>query len=398
MNIGMILDAPFPPDIRVEKEARTLSAAGHNVFVMCQHRRSFPFEERAKDYTIIRFSTKDHPFLNQWTSDLKRITFFDPVWKKGIDRFVRDHHIAALHVHDLPLVKTAHAVAKKHHLPIVADYHENFPAHLQAVSNASPSLKRKFYRSYRRWSNYEESVSHKVDRIIVVAEEYKRHLVEEHNIAAEKIVLVQNTIDLSQIRFERNINKKSSTSGEFVISYIGSYGPHRGLDVVIRALPQIVSHIPAARFVIIGRGKDKEDLQRLAEQLNVESSVTFIDWMNYQSLISEFQRASVGVIPHHPSEHTDTTIPNKLFEYMYFGIPVIVSDCRPLKRIVEETQAGKVFEAGNAQNFATAVLELHHHADDFGEKGNKAVLQKYNWGVDGGRLLDLYKSFEPNAS
>lgn len=390
----MILDAPFPPDIRVEKEARALGAAGHEVFVMCQHRQSFPRKEKREPYTIIRFSSKEYPLLRRLTVDFRKITFWDLVWKKGIDRFVRGHHIDVLHVHDLPLVKSACTVAKKHHLPIVADYHENFPAHVQALSETNASWKRKFYQSYRRWVKYEESISRKVNAIIVVAEEYKQHLITEHRIPPEKIIIVQNTIDPSQIEPNMNTNKKSSSSPEFVISYIGSYGPHRGLDVVIQAMPEILSHIPQATLVIAGRGKNKPDLRNLTQKLNIENSVRFLDWMDYKNIGREFQRASVGVIPHHPSEHTDTTIPNKLFEYMYFKTPVIVSDRPPLKRIVEETGAGKVFEAGNAQDFAQAVLEIHNHPGDFGEKGNKAIMEKYNWNVDGGHLVELYESLE----
>jgi len=114
--------------------------------------------------------------------------------------------------------------------------------------------------------------------------------------------------------------------------------------------------------------------------------------MKYDDLVKEFGKASIGLIPHHSSEHTDNTIPNKLFEYMYFKVPVLTSDCPPLKRIVNETKAGKVFKAGDARDFAEKVMEIYRDPADYGEMGNRAVMEKYNWNIDGERLVNLYNS------
>lgn len=392
----MILDAPFPPDIRVEKEAVTLGKAGHEVFVLSQGRKSYPEKENKGYYSVVRFDDAKYKLLNQLTRDFKKFTFFDPVWKKGIDSFVFKYHINVLHVHDLPLVKTAYRVAQKYKIPIVADYHENFPAHIQATAKSEIKWKEKFYRSYKRWTRYEEDISEKVDRIIVVADEYKQHLVSEHGIFPEKITIVQNTIDLERVH--SNNNNYQSTNSDFLISYIGSFGPHRGLDIVIKAMPQILSYIPNAKFVIIGHGKNKNELERMIKELNLKDSVKFYDWMKYSNLIKEFKKASIGVIPHHASEHTDNTIPNKVFEYMYFKVPVIVSDRPPLQRIIKETKCGKIFKTGDSADFVKKVLEIHQNPSNYGEMGNRSVIEKYNWQVDGNQLVNLYKSFESNSS
>ena len=393
IHIGMILDAPFPPDIRVEREVKSLHNAGFKVFVLSQHWASLPEEESTEYCHIVRFNPKQFKNLNQLTRDFKKITFFDPVWRKGIDHFVRKYRINYLHVHDLPLVKTAYAVAKKYGIPLTADYHENFPAHVQAVTERKLTGKEKFYRSYKRWEKYEESISRKVDAIIVVAKEYRQHLIEKHKIPPEKIVIVQNTIDTDIFSFPPNSTGAEGTDAGFVISYFGSYGPHRGLDTVIRAMPEILSQIPAAEFIIIGRGKNKDELVQLVEQLQLKESIKFFDWVNYSELVKAYRRSNVGVIPHRASEHTDSTIPNKLFEYMYFGVPVLVSDRPPLKRIVEETGAGRVFKTGDPGDLAQAVLEIFRNPDKYGEMGIKAVKEKYNWKVDGEKLVNLYRSF-----
>ena len=392
MKIGMILHKYFPPDIRVEKEARLLKRAGHEIFIFCKKEGSSQVEEKTEDCTIVRFDPNEFKTLKNIAHDFKVISFSDPVWRRGIDRFVRSYGIEAIHVHDLPFVKTAYAVAKKYRIPIIADYHENFPACIQARLDRKLQWKERFYQSYRRWANYEENISHKVDKIIVVAEEYKQHLISEHGIPEEKITIAQNTIDLSMIKENPTWNDKGDFADEFILSYVGSYGVHRGLDVVIKGMPEVLSYNPNAKFVIVGQGSNQQELERTAKELKVEESVKFIDWMKYDDLVKEFGKASIGLIPHHSSEHTDNTIPNKLFEYMYFKVPVLTSDCPPLKRIVNETKAGKVFKAGDARDFAEKVMEIYRDPADYGEMGNRAVMEKYNWNIDGERLVNLYNS------
>jgi glycosyltransferase involved in cell wall biosynthesis len=397
MNIGMIFDKHFPPDIRVEKEAGALAKAGHKIYIFSKGRGTDPYEEEKEDFTIVRFNINKYKTLKNFARDYKIITFINPVWKKGIEHFIKKYDIDAIHVHDLPFVKTAYAVAKKYGIPIIADYHENFPAHIQALSGQNLTKKERYYHSYARWAKYEENISHKVDRVIVVAEEYRQHLIKEHNVPPDNITIVQNTIDINMFDVTlKNTNEDSAD--EFILSYVGSYGPHRGLDVVIKAMPQVVSQIPNAKLVIVGRGTNQQELEKISKLMAVEGSVEFYEWVPYEKLIKEFMKASIGLIPHHSSEHTDSTIPNKLFEYMYFKTPLLVSDCPPLKRIIDETKSGIVFRAGDAQDFAEKVLEIYHDPDNYGEMGNKAVVEKYNWDVDSKNLVDLYKSVESGLS
>ena len=77
---------------------------------------------------------------------------------------------------------------------------------------------------------------------------------------------------------------------------------------------------------------------------------------------------------------------------MAMGKPVIVSDCAPLKRIIEETGAGFVFQSGDPASFADAILTLKDIAvrEKMGDRGYHAVKSKYNWNVDGEHLVKLY--------
>lgn len=393
----MILDAQFPPDIRVEKEAKTLHTAGYEVYILSQHRSSHPVEEEKEYYKVIRFSTNQFKILKQLTRDFRKIAFYDPVWIRGIENFVKKYHINILHVHDLPLVKTTYKVAKKYNIPVVADFHEDFPELVEAVRPNNLSVLQQFYFSYKRWKKYEADISKKVDRIITVVEEQMENLKRDYDLPSNKITVVHNTIDLDKYK---GINTAHvSSENEFKISYIGGLAPHRGLDIAIRDMPQVVSNIPQAKLIIIGKGRGEieKNLKDLTEQIGVSENVQFLGWKRPTELPLYFRQSNIGIIPHHHAyKHAEISAPNKLFEYMYFKVPLLVSDRPTLKRFVEETKAGLVFSSSDPGDFARKVLRMYKNPENFGEMGYKAVMEKYNWKVDSENLINLYRSFNLN--
>jgi glycosyltransferase involved in cell wall biosynthesis len=390
----MVLDAQFPPDIRVEKEAKTLNKTGYKVYILSQHRSSHPTEEEKEHYKIIRFNTNQFKVLKQLTRDFRKIAFYDPVWVWGIGNFVKEYHINILHVHDLPLVKTAYKVAKKYNIPVVADFHEDFPELVEAVRPNNLSVLQQFYYSYKRWKKYEARISKKVDRIITVVEEQMENLKKDYDLPSNKITVVHNTIDFDKYK---GINTEHiSSDNEFIISYIGGLAPHRGLDIAIQDMPQVVSNIPPAKLIIIGKGRGEieKNLKDLAKQIGVSESVQFLGWKKPAELPLYFRQSNIGIIPHHHAyKHAEISAPNKLFEYMYFKVPLLVSDRPALKRFVEETKAGLVFSSSEPGDFARKVLRMFKDPENFGEMGYKAVMEKYNWKVDGENLINLYRSF-----
>ena len=89
-------------------------------------------------------------------------------------------------------------------------------------------------------------------------------------------------------------------------------------------------------------------------------------------------------------------VPHKLFQYMIFEKPVVVSTCAPLKRIVEETESGLTFRAEDPRNLAQRILTLYKSPElyaNFGENGKAAAtLGKYSWQHHSDLLVKLYSS------
>ena len=247
-----------------------------------------------------------------------------------------------------------------------------------------------------RWKRLERMVLQRVDRIITVVDEAKEHYVNDCGIPPKKITVVMNAEDLEEFgNLEIDESLVAKYKNDFVISYIGGFGPHRGIDTAIKSMPKVLEEIPDARLLLVGKGSgefDKE-MRELCKDLKVENNVVFTDWVDFRLVPSFIALSDVCLVPHHASGHTNTTIPHKLFQYMVMKKSIIVTDCRPLKRIVEECNCGLVIPSGDYIGMANAVIRLYEdkeYARKLGENGRRAVEEKYNWENEAKKLCELY--------
>ena len=393
MKILMLLEQHYPSDIRVEKEARTLAKAGHEVLLLCPNLKGAPADEIVGDLKVHRVPPPTGFLQTIWAYSRFALDHVHPYWRKQLDNAVRRESPQALHIHDLPMVKTGLSVARAYSIPIVADLHENYPAALQAW-DIQFDLRRKVARLVGRWGQLQRYCLQNANRVIAVVDEGKEHYVKVGSIPPEKVTVVMNTEDtayFSSLPVNPEIVRKYQPS--FVISYIGGLGYHRGIHTAISAMPQILKQIPNARLLLVGTGPNEAELKQLAKTCGVEQAVDFAGWQPFSLIPSYFAASSICVIPHIASDHTNTTIPHKLFQCMAIGKPVIVSSAKPLERIVKETGAGLVYPSGDVTRLAEAVLTMYLEpslAETCGNAGRKAAETKYDWKADGQRLVAMY--------
>ena len=407
MRIGMVLKSNFPPDIRVEKEARTLLSAGHKVYLICQRKKNVK-EPTGEDVNGVLVSRIPPPevklplFRRLWNSLKFYLTFRDDYWAGQIERFTSDLKLDVLHIHDLPLLGTAIYVGQKLGIPVIADLHENYPAVLQIIYKDKPGIKERFNKSPKRWLAYERKSVGSVRYVIVVVDEAKQRLIEQHGIPDDKITVIMNVEDISNFsNIELDLEILKRYQDKFLISYVGGGGPHRGLDTAIRSISYLKDEIPDIKLLLVGpKDSDQEWLWKVVGETDVKDHVEIIDWQPFEKVPSYIQASDICLIPHNKSAHTDTTIPHKLFQYMLMGKPVVVSNCLPLKRIVKETGSGLVFRAENPQDLADSIIKLFKNRglrEKCGKRGHEAVLSRYNWSIESKKLCSLYKSIEEKS-
>lgn len=388
----MILEASFPPDTRVENEARALVAAGHAVHIFCL---SFGAEKSAEQlgHNIYVYRMHLNPTLfNKIRATVIRFPFYNSMWLRFLRRAASKVNLDAIHVHDLPLAKVGSIAAKGRAIPFILDFHENYPAALEIWGHTRKLFGNYFFR-VEDWQKFEFEYVHKADRVIVVVDEAVERF---HSVGIQdsKFVVLSNTLNLENFK---DVQKEavSTSTLRFKIVYIGGFGPHRGLRTAIEAMPEILTTIPETQLILVGEGSDRSHLQRCVAELGLEDSISFPGWVPLEDVPQIIAEADVGIVPHISSAHTETTVPHKLFQYMYLGKPVVVSDCKPLQRLVKGVNAGLVFRAGDSPDFARQILRLRDAAlrHELGEKGHLAVLAKYNWKYESQKLIRIYQEF-----
>jgi glycosyltransferase involved in cell wall biosynthesis len=153
------------------------------------------------------------------------------------------------------------------------------------------------------------------------------------------------------------------------------------------------------KLYLVGKGDPSYDqkLKEMTESLGVMENVIFTGWVPFSEVPSYIDISDVCLVPHQSNGHTDTTVPHKLFQYMAMKKPVVVSDAKPLKRLVESSQSGLIFPSDDEYGLANDILELYYDRDlakRLGANGRKAVESKYNWQIESEKLLNLYEHFE----
>jgi glycosyltransferase involved in cell wall biosynthesis len=403
----MVLKNKFPPDIRIEKEVRTLLSAGHRVHLLAYRSGKLeePPEEKIEGLWVRRIFKEPDQLrtIPRCLNSLRfHLTFMNPYWASHIERYVRDFGINILHVHDLPLVGTAQKVGQRLGIPLVADLHENYPASLRLSFEADPSSRSWLKPRPRTWVLYEQRVVHAATHIVVVVDEAKERLIKEYGLEPEKITVVMNVEDTDHFRsLDLDQEILAHYRDSFVISYIGGGGRHRGLDTAIEAMSYLCKSIPRAKLVLVGiRRQESDEYRRMVESRGVQDHVEIVGWQPFQKVPSYIEASQVGLVPHHQNPHTDATLPHKLFQYMLMSKPVVVSSCRPLKRIVEETKSGLVFHSGDPKDLARQIVTLHTDSAlqrECGRRGHEAATHRYDWAIEGRKLTDLYHALSEST-
>lgn len=141
--------------------------------------------------------------------------------------------------------------------------------------------------------------------------------------------------------------------------------------------------------MIVGYGDHVARLKSYAEELGVLKSVKFLGRLSYEELGSLTGQADVGVIPYVPCDFNTTYCsPNKFFEFIASGVPVVANDLPFLRMELERYGCGKTANILESRSFASAIVEVLRNHD---LKSNcRKAQSELGWDVEQKKLLDWY--------
>ena len=395
----MLLNAPYPADIRVKKETEALIKAGFKIHLLCLRKQGQEVLQVVEGIKVHRIDAGKNNYQLAFWDVIMSILFVHPVFKSAIKKLHRIEKFDFVHIHDLPLVGTALSLRAESGFKVIADMHENYPEALRTwfmwKKNPIVRLKNSLFMNPERWTKFEKKACLKSDHVIAVVDEMKQRLIHEHNVDENKITVITNSEDLAFIRQPLDRSVYDSLKEKFIITYSGGIGPHRGVDVAIEGM-QYLKDQPQIQLAVVGFGSSSvmNSLQKLVSSLSLQN-VHFFGYQPFSKFYSYMLLADINVIPHQSNGHTDNTVPHKLFQGMMTGKPLLVSSSTPLKRLVEKYQSGMVFEAGNSRDFADKVLMFYNDSSlckKLGNNGKRVTVEEnINWEHDQTKLINLYQ-------
>lgn len=383
-KILYVMGIRIPDEVRAEKVCRALLKDGHEVTVLSRWFKGAPEREVYQGVTILRVG-KHLPF---WRSNPLSI---NPFWQKEILSAARQTGAQILITREMLIAEASANVAHTLGIPALIDMAENYPGAMRGWKKyQSKFILRLLVNTLHVPDWIEKRAVQASDGIIIVCNEQIERLHRAYGTSPENMVLVQNTPELEL--FEHVT--KTCVSPPRVFAHHGYFTLDRGLEALGRGFILAASELPDISLLLAGIGETYDDVRAIVDISAIRDRVEFSGEFKLTSRAELYSKVDVGVMPYAADENFNFTIPNKLFDYMACGKPVIVSEAVPMKRVVLETGAGIVADCSTPEKIAAAIRRMRHaDVQKMSENGRKAAEKKYNWAVDSERLCKFVRKF-----
>jgi glycosyltransferase involved in cell wall biosynthesis len=230
--------------------------------------------------------------------------------------------------------------------------------------------------------------------VIVVSEESRQRCL-QLGVESSRLVLVGNTPDdVETISVHaHDVSPRQPDRDALTLLFVGILMWDRGVAEAVRAMPAILKVFPKTTLMIVGDGDERAKIERVITDCGVAKNVELLGYREHSSLPALYAAADIGLLPFLPGRHVRITLANKLFDYMAAGLPIVAADLAPMRRILAETEAGELFTPGDPESLAATVIDLlgdPGRRERLGENGRRAAMQKYHWGEDERRLIQIF--------
>lgn len=206
-------------------------------------------------------------------------------------------------------------------------------------------------------------------------------------------LVLRNLPKLKSPNEKIDLRKKLSLPPETrILLYQGVLLDGRGIELVIKNLPKIKNSV----FVILGAGEKREKWEKLAEEINVKNRVFFLGNISQDKLINYTASADLGVcLIENISVSYYHALPNKLFEYIMAGLPVISSALPQMKKIVEDYEVGEYIDLDKDQNISSVINSMLENENKLKlyKKNCTEASKELNWDVEFGKVKELLLDF-----
>ncbi len=325
------------------------------------------------------------PFAREW--NLMRSL------ERGVEAEAKAFRPDLIHAHSPVLVGLpALRVARRLGIPLVyeiRDLWENASVDRGRFAAESP-----LYKLARGLESY---VLRRADGVVTICELLRNELAPRAG-GRHKVHVVANGVDVESFQPQapdEALRHRLGLTGKELVLYAGTFQRYEGLDLLVRAIGEIVQRRPQAHLVIVGgsaglaggtgpMSPEEQELRAAATEAGVLGHVTFTGRIPHGEVKDLYALADIISYPRRLTLTTGLTTPLKPLEGMAMAKAVVVSDVPPMKELVEDGSTGLLFRAGDHLDLAhkcLALLSDPARRTQLGEAARTWVVQNRQWPV-----------------
>jgi len=294
---------------------------------------------------------------------------FGPVSATRVWRWLADGDFDVLHIHEPATPSLSLLALWAATGPIVATFHTAL-LRSRAMRAAQPLLRPSL---------------EKISARIAVSEDARRTLVEH---LGGDAVVIPNGVYVDRFACAETDPRWKGTADAPTVAFVGRLDePRKGLPVLARAIPEVLSRFPGARFLVLGRGDGSEALEDLGPS---RSCVELLGPLDDAAKASLLRSVDVYVAPQTGGESFGIV----LVEAMSAGAPVLASDLGAFQRVLDGGQLGRLFRVGDPAALAGELVALLSDAGlrtRLSARAGEAV-RRYDWSRVAEQVLAVYKT------
>jgi glycosyltransferase involved in cell wall biosynthesis len=378
-RVVMLLSNPFRPDPRVLKEAESLAQAGHQVTVLCWDRANkYKPEERLGSGVQI---TRVQNVPSGYGIGLRQLVRLPRFWL-AIIPFLRQLQPDIIHCHDFDTLPAGLWWGKTHRKPVIYDAHEYY------ADLCKPRLPGLFGNIIYTFIHIAEHIGSRLASAVVTVDETLGAIFRRYN---------PHIIIIGHYPSYRLATKSAPVFSRpnLVLLYIGRLSEDRGLLIYIDILRQLREIGIPARLHLAGVFTPAGEESKYKDHaFGLEDFISYYGWFSYERVPELLYDADLGLAILCPEPRYIAALPVKMFEYMAAGLPVLVSNFKPIADVINETGCGilvdPLADPKIAVNHIKNWWENPNLARKAGEKGRQVILTKYNWEILALELNKLY--------
>jgi glycosyltransferase involved in cell wall biosynthesis len=282
--------------------------------------------------------------------------------------------------------------AQRLHVPFVFEVRDLWPE----LAIALGVIKNPVLKWYTQ--RLERNIYHAADRIIALAPGIKEGICRT-GYPADRVAMIPNSCDLELFRptDETRCDERFGSPDEFRLVFTGAHGLANGLDAVLKAAVELKRRgVTGIRFVFIGDGGQREGLMRRSRAEGLDRIISWVKPIPKKELARILPQMDVGmmILKNVPAFYYGTS-PNKFFDYIACGLPVLNNYPGWIAELIEGNRCGIVVPPDDPQSFADAVIRLRDAPDELvamGRRARQLAESQFSRGVLGDQLVAVLES------